>query len=357
MAAIPISLDLNLQSTYGVLLIGCFLSAAVWGVSFVQTLLYFMMYEKDPWKLKLLIMFLIAVDTANEILVLRSVWPGLILHWGRVDVLGKSEGTIELIHHVWVAAIVAAAVQSYYAWRIYTLSGRKRLIPCLLIPLIAWQIIGLGPYNFLAFGHAAVSAGKQTKQLTAVAISLRATGAVSDILIATVMVHLLTKQRSQFTRYSKHYTHPTARFVTSSSSTQRLVSKLLILSVNSGAWTAILAVFDFISIVAFPLDFTFCIFELPICSLYLSTLLVTLNARKFINNSQTSMSMDLGDMTRSGNRTSRTESLHFVPGGPEQHLLSTGTAYLSHADSGSSAAQKISLMSPEDQDARKREEV
>jgi len=61
MAAVPASLDLNLQSTYGVLLIGCFFSAAVWGVSFVQTVLYFMMYEKDPWKLKLLVLFLMCV--------------------------------------------------------------------------------------------------------------------------------------------------------------------------------------------------------------------------------------------------------------------------------------------------------
>ncbi|KAJ7248180.1 hypothetical protein B0H12DRAFT_1235087 [Mycena haematopus] len=323
MAAAPVSLDLNLQSTYGVLLIGCFLSAAVWGVSFVQTILYFMMYEKDPWKLKLLILFLILVDTANEILVLRSVWPGLILHWGRVDVLGKSEGTIELIHHVWVAAIVAAAVQSYYTWRIYTLSGRKLLVPYLLIPLISWQIIGLAPYNFLAFGHTTVSAGKQTKQLTAVAISLRATGAATDILIAGAMIYLLTHSRAQFT---------------------------------SGAWTAILAVLDFISILAFPIDFTFCIFELPLCSLYLSTLLLNLNARTFINNVHTSI--DLADMTRSGDRT-RSESggtIHFVPQ-PQGHRLSTGTTFLSQDDSGSTALQKYTLTSREDMGAEKPEDA
>ncbi|KAJ6481880.1 hypothetical protein C8R45DRAFT_1100285 [Mycena sanguinolenta] len=340
MAAVPVGLDLDLQSTYGVLLIGCFLSAAVWGVTFVQTILYFMMYEKDPWKLKLLILCLIAIDTANEILVLRSVWPGLILHWGRVEVLGKSEGTIELIHHVWVAAIVAAAVQSYYTWRIYTLSGRKWLVPCLLskIPLISWQIIGLGPYNFLAFGHSTVSAGKQTQQLTAVAISLRATGAATDILIAGAMIYLLSQTRSQFR------------------STQRLVSALLVLSVNSGAWTAVLAVLDFISILAFPVDFTFCIFELPLCSLYLSTLLLNLNARKFIN--RVDASIDLVDMTRSGNRahSESATTIHFVS--PRHtHRLSTGTAVLSQAESGLTTVQKFTSTSREDVGGEKPEEV
>ncbi|KAJ7026591.1 hypothetical protein C8F04DRAFT_1125090 [Mycena alexandri] len=329
MATAPVSLDLNLQSTYGVLLIGCFLSAAVWGVSFVQTFLYFMMYERDSIKLKLLVLFLIAVDTANEILVLRSVWPALILHWGRVDILGKSEGTIELIHHVWVAAIVAAGVQSYYTWRIYTLSGRKRLLPCILIPLIAWQIIGLGPYNFLALGHAAVSAGKQTQQLTAVAISLRAAGAATDIVITAAMLYLLSKPEAQFT------------------STKRLVFRLLVLSINSGTWTAILAVLDFISILAFPIDFTFCIFELPICSLYLSTLLVNLNARKFLTNNNESMDLrDLSD--RNQNVSSVLESIHFVQRTPDASSLGTTAAYLSQGSGSTGDLKKIVTSSEKD---------
>ncbi|KAJ7726930.1 hypothetical protein B0H16DRAFT_1591812 [Mycena metata] len=330
MATAPVSLDLNLQSTYGVLLIGCFLSAAVWGVSFVQTFLYFMMYERDSIKLKLLVLFLITVDTANEILVLRSVWPALILHWGRVDILGKSEGTIELIHHVWVAALVAAGVQSYYAWRIYTLSGRKRLLPCILIPLIGWQIIGLGPYNFLALGHAAVSAGRQTQQLTAVAISLRAAGAASDIIITASMLYLLLKPEAQFT------------------TTKKLVFRLLVLSINSGAWTAILAVLDFISILAFPIDFTFCIFELPICSLYLSTLLVNLNARRFLTN--TNQSMDLRDLSgdRNHNVSSVMESIHFVQHAPDASSLGTTAAYLSQGSGSTGELKKIVTSSEKD---------
>ncbi|KAJ7120184.1 hypothetical protein C8R44DRAFT_173443 [Mycena epipterygia] len=310
------NLDLNLQSSYGTLLIGCFLSAAVWGVSFVQTILYFLIYEKDPRKLKLLVLFLMTVDTANEILVLKSVWPALILHWGRVDILRKSIGTVELIHHVWVAAIVAAGVQSYYIWRIYTLSGRQRLLPSLLIILVAWQIVGLAPYNFLAFGMG-VSAGKQPKKLTAVAISLRASGAATDILITGAMIYLLLKpgNQNQFT------------------TTRKLVFRLLILSINSGAWTALFAVLDLISIVALPSDFTFTIFELPLCSLYLSTLLVNLNARKLISNVQQA-SMDLSDVSRGPlARTSDClEPIHFVQ--PQ------GTTHFPQDDSRSAAYKK-----------------
>ncbi|KAJ7616303.1 hypothetical protein DFH06DRAFT_1343314 [Mycena polygramma] len=330
MATAPTGLDLNLQSTYGALLIGCFLSVAIWAVSLVQIFLYFMIYEKDSRTLKLMVLFLMAVDTANEILVLRSVWPALILHWGRPDVLGKSEGTVELIHHVWVAAIVATGVQSYFTWRIYKLSGRKRLLPCLLIPLIAWQIVGLGPYNFLAFGHSTVSAGKQSQQLTAVAISLRATGAATDILIAAAMIYLLSRPGTQF------------------KSTQNLVFRLIIMSVNSGAWTALLALLDLICIVAFPVDFTFIIFELPICSLYLSTLLVNLNARKFLRNgAQTSI--DLSDLSGDRNNGNVSAPIHFVQ---PQVDSAWGTDYSSHAESGTAATTKINWTCPENTDMR-----
>ncbi|KAJ7430413.1 hypothetical protein B0H11DRAFT_2135886 [Mycena galericulata] len=325
MASVQGPLDLNLESSYGLLLIGCFLSAAIWGVSLVQTILYFFIYEKDLLKLKLLVLLLIVLDTANEILILNSVWPALILHWGRVDILEKSEGTIALIHHVWVAALVATGVQSYYIWRIYTLSGHKRLLPCLLIALVAWQIIGLGPYNFLAFGKAPVSAGKQSLQLTAVAISLRACGAATDILVTGAMIYLLLKPRN-----SNHFP-----------STQKIVFRLIIMSINSGLWTALFAVLDLISIVAFPTDFTFCVFELPLCSMYLSTMLVNLNARKFIGHNIRHTSMDLSDMSRSRNNRNFPEPIHFVeqPEGLTQGCNSQDQSRLS------AAPQKITPVS------------
>ncbi|KAJ7215195.1 hypothetical protein C8J57DRAFT_283822 [Mycena rebaudengoi] len=296
MDAIPAGLDLNLQSSYGVLLIGCFFSAIIWGISCVQTFFYFLVYENDALKIKILVLFLLAVDTANQILVLRSVWPALVVHWGRLDILAKSEGTLELIHHVWVAAIVAVGVQLFFIWRIYVFSGRKRLLPAFLIFLTSWQIIGLAPYYYLVFGIAPVSAGQQSKQLTAIAVSTRASTAAVDILIAISMIYLLVKPG------------PNNQFA----STKKLVFRLMLLTINSGAWTAVLAVLDFICIVAFPTYFTFTIFELPLCSLYLSTMLANLNARIFITG-EAPTSIDLSDRSQ-GRTTTGTafEPIHFV---------------------------------------------
>ncbi|KAJ6535179.1 hypothetical protein B0H10DRAFT_2145082 [Mycena sp. CBHHK59/15] len=120
--------------------------------------------------------------------------------------------------------------------------------------------------------------------------------------------------------------------------TQKVVVRLLILTVNSGAWTAVLAVLDLICIVAFPTDFTFLIFELPLCSLYLSTLLANLNARKFINNYEPT-SIDLSDRNSRGGRTNATgtvlEPIHFVPQSTRR------TAFSSQDDSTEEALKKM----------------
>jgi len=311
----------------------------VWGVTVVQTILYSFMYTKDPLKLKLLVWFLMAIDTANQVLVLKSVWPALILHWGQVEILAKSEGTLELIHHVWVAAIVGLGVQSYYVWRIYVLSRRRLIFPCLLMILVAWQIIGLAPYYFLVFGKVTVSAGKQSEQLTAVAISLRASGAGVDVLIATAMVYLLLRPRNR---------HMFDR-------TQTLVYRLLVLSINTGAWTAVLAIFDFICIWAFPTFFTFTVFELPICSLYLSTLLVNLNARKFL--ADVDGTVNLSDISISGNSGGQLPPIHFAQRPPSStqrtraHVHTTISGPFQHDYDDAASKMPPSLTSDQDMHA------
>ncbi|KAJ7265016.1 hypothetical protein C8J57DRAFT_1330658 [Mycena rebaudengoi] len=268
----PLSMSvppINLQPTYGSLLIGCFLSSVIWGISCLQLFIYFLIYNQDHWKLQLIVAFLFLMDTANQILVIKSVWPPLILEWGRIEVLAKSEGTLELIHHVWVSAIVSVGVQLFFVRRIYVFSGSKKWFSCLLVLLSSWQIIGLAPYNYLVFGRAPISAGKQSEQLTAVSVSTRASAAAVDMLIAVSMVYLL------LTRIPEPSTH----FIR----TRKLIFRLVLVSVNSGAWTAILALLDLVSIVAFPTAFTFCIFELPLCPLYMCTLLANLNARKWLD--------------------------------------------------------------------------
>ncbi|KAJ7278511.1 hypothetical protein C8J57DRAFT_1222357 [Mycena rebaudengoi] len=240
------------------------------------------------------------MDTANQILVIKSVWPALILEWGRTEVLVKSRelcmrpSRILLIVHTFTfQGTDTSCMGLRYRQRrraIVLCQENTCFLPKLAVEKSGFLVfcaessvpVGLAPYNYLVskFWARSCISGKTIAatdvELQAIAVSSRASAAVVDVLIAMSMVYLLLKAAPE---PQTHFTR-----------TRKLVFSLVLISVNSGAWTAILALLDLIcpvlndsQMVAFPTAFTFCIFELPLCSLYMSTLLANLNARKWIN--------------------------------------------------------------------------
>ncbi|GJE83991.1 hypothetical protein PsYK624_000650 [Phanerochaete sordida] len=64
--------------------------------------------------------------------------------------------------------------------------------------------------------------------------------------------------------------------------TDKVILRLTILTINTGLWTAVLAIIDFSLIAWRPLNTVFVIFEYPLSALYLNTFLANLNARKYV---------------------------------------------------------------------------
>ncbi|KAL5531032.1 hypothetical protein ACEPAG_3908 [Sanghuangporus baumii] len=295
---------LNIESSYGALLIGCFFSCVVWGITCLQVFWYFYHNDTDNMSRKAFVFFLWIVDTVNEILILKPMWPVLILQWGKVA--GLSDIQNEMTHHVWVSGIVAVSVQFYYLHRVYTYSGKKWLAPVTLVrhcfslaalsvfisstqPFLANRlysvIVESIPYQvimyekdvyFLVFiplvyfcRHRNYTfAVLSTSSITALNISLRACSAVVDIFIAVSMSYYLIK-----------------RGIPQFSSTKKMYFRLFILTINTGAWTALFATIDFCLMAAYRNDLWYTMFEWPLCSLYLSVLLVNLNTREYVRGS------------------------------------------------------------------------
>lgn len=82
-----------------------------------------------------------------------------------------------------------------------------------------------------------------------------------------------------------------------------MVMRLILITINTGLWTAVVALIDFslvrslvkslvtcqslnfsrvLQIAAFPSGLYFCAFEFPLSSLYVNTLLANLNARSYL---------------------------------------------------------------------------
>ncbi|KAI0320588.1 hypothetical protein OF83DRAFT_1290452 [Amylostereum chailletii] len=260
--ALP-ALQVDLTSTYGAFLIGMFVSCAVWGVSCLQTMYYFHAYERDPLFLKTMVLILWIIDLANEIVTLKSIWPFLVSKWGDTAMISKLSS--DVIHSVWISGLMAAACQTFFIRRVWILSNRKWWHLCSLLALLtAFQLFALIPYATIALrgGTVATMTGKIEAPLT---ISMRSCMLADDILITLSLLYLLLRPgipcwtRSRIRLY-----------------------RLLVVTSNTGSWTALLALAHVVLYSALPRTEWFCVADFPMCSVYFSTILANLNSRKYI---------------------------------------------------------------------------
>lgn len=228
----------------------------------MQMFLYFFNYEKDKKALKILIVLLWAFDTANEILLLVSMWPVLILRWG--DLSGLSVTQPALLHHGWVAGVVSVGVQFFFIYRIYKFGGKRWRGVLLLVPLSLWQIVGVIPYDVWVFRSDSLALLAAPRMIS-FEISLRATSVLVDITIVACLTYLLAKTRHTGLAFS-----------------DRMIYRIIVLTVNTGACTAVVALVDFALIAAYPHGLYFCVLEFPLSSLYINALLANLNIRQYL---------------------------------------------------------------------------
>lgn len=265
----PIILDIT--TSYGYLLCGSLISCALYGISCLQVFLYFVNYENDKRFTKLLVIFLWVIDTANELVVLAALWPVLIKHYG--GIAGLSEFRPEMVHHAWIAGILECCVQLYFTKRIHDFTkgkGRKLFAICMII-ISAFQLVVLIPYDIITVNKAALELALSKRKSVALVMTLRAVSASQDALLAGTLIYLVLKNGLPKFENSK-----------------RMAVRLLIVTVNSGLWTAVVALIELSLVAAFPDGLHFCIMEMPLCSLYFSSLLANLNARQYVKGTNSS---------------------------------------------------------------------
>lgn len=270
----PVFLDnpiiLDVSSSYGAILIGIFFSSALYGVSSLQSFIYSMNCDSDSVYLKYSVLILWIADTVNQLLLYAGAWPVLVKQYGRIAGLSAVQPAI--MHHVWVSHIVIFTVQMYLARRIYVFgqaSARslKSLITVfvvLIICLASFELIGVTVYEIRGYGKSLAVLSSRLE--ISINMALRITAATVDVSLACGMTYLLRKTSPEFQRSKK------------------LLQRLLIIVVGSGSATALSAVLVLITVARFPNDLWYCIFDFPLVSIYLNTLLVNLNSRNYVRN-------------------------------------------------------------------------
>ncbi|KZT25857.1 hypothetical protein NEOLEDRAFT_279948 [Neolentinus lepideus HHB14362 ss-1] len=248
--------DINLL--VGPQLFGFLFNWGLFGVLSVQVYLYYLYFPGDNRRLKALVYGLYIFETAQTALATSDAVKWLVTGWGRPEALQK-------IYTSWLnvpvmGGMISATVQLFFCWRIWILSNSIYLP--IVIALVA-----------LVSGTAGVASGIMLRRLDDISEISTLTpptsvwltcSALADVLIAIAMTYLLTRAKVGLRR------------------TDRLINRLVRLTIETGMVTALWAVVDVILFNAFKHNNLHMCPATTLAKLYSNTLLVMFNNRQFV---------------------------------------------------------------------------
>lgn len=247
-----------LDSILGASLIGLVVSSVIYGISVLQTYLYYTRYShKDKAFLKTFVAILLVLDTAQLCFVLIYTYHYEVSYFGRFDVLEVA--TWSLMINFPVGALLTTCVQGFFAYRIYQLSGQRYIIPVTIFVLSLGQMACAIAYMVDGTNKLVSETAQRLKMWTEIALPL---DIVCDFLIVSSMVILLLRRRTGFTR------------------THRMISLLITYLVNSCLLVTICTVVSLALFVQYSgANYNGAVYFIAV-KLYCCTFLSTLNSRE-----------------------------------------------------------------------------
>ncbi|KAI0326623.1 hypothetical protein GY45DRAFT_73037 [Cubamyces sp. BRFM 1775] len=242
--------------TIGVTLIGLAVTGSLFGVSTAQACWYYKHYPRDRRFLKTLVGVIWAFDVFHLLLYGATMWTYLVRK--EVQALGPTTLPWESSAQLLCNACAIVIIQSFYTYRIWTLSKNRTLTA--LLYTIVFSDFGLA---FTLFLKSIMTVDVEDYiGLTSLDIALSSVTATTDVLLSTTLVILLAMSR------------------TGSVGANRLINKLMLYTINTGSLTSICAICSLIAVIILPTTAIYVMFYYIGTRLYSISLLATLNARE-----------------------------------------------------------------------------
>ncbi|KDQ52832.1 hypothetical protein JAAARDRAFT_210307 [Jaapia argillacea MUCL 33604] len=248
--------------TIGPTLVGSILNVFLFGVMWMQCILYFTTFKQDKRGIRLLVWFLLVTDTVNSAFIVYVLYLYTITNFGNIDAAQ---------HQTWPAtiapfltSIISVFVQGFFTHRVHVLTSVRPLVVLICIGIFLQFVAGMSVSimsnilpNFSDWGR---------PQMRIPIVGSLILGAVVDSSITASLTWSLQKSKTGF------------------SVTDDLVTRLIRLTVQTGMMTAVVAVIDltlYLSSASIPWPFHLvCGLTLP--KFYTISLMSTLNARHSI---------------------------------------------------------------------------
>ncbi|KAJ7633395.1 hypothetical protein DFH06DRAFT_691539 [Mycena polygramma] len=246
----------GVELLFGPLLIGVVLNMILYGVVCIQIFSYFQRYPNDSVWIRCLMLYLLVVETTNVFVEFGIIVEPLILKYGQAVATTISPkllpGDSVLI------SIVSAPVQLFSAWRISVITG-SYILPAII------ALLSLGSFGAGMTVSVMVSSNPKFQDFgnfaTEIIIWL-ALSAVCDIVIAVGMTYALYSRKTGF------------------GAVDGQINRIVRLTVETGALTAVTALVDVTLFLVFPKRTINFIVDFPLSALYTCSILAMLNSRE-----------------------------------------------------------------------------
>ncbi|KZP30961.1 hypothetical protein FIBSPDRAFT_945468 [Athelia psychrophila] len=246
-----------LDYSLGAYEVGVLISTFLYGVCTIQVYLYFVSARRDALKTRSLVLFVWVLDTLDTVFAWHRLYKVTVAQFG-------SPGTEEapdwsLNASGILASLVAASVQSFFAWRIHILSRK-------------WPItIALWVGSVLIVAAATATVICQSGNIIDVAENYVRLITVTQALVALVDV-INTVTLCRYLRISK----------TGFSSTNDAINHIFLWTIQTGLVTTIAAIASLVVSVLLPKTALWLSVALFQSKLYSNSLLASLNGRAFL---------------------------------------------------------------------------
>jgi len=257
MAALPT--NLKFDNSLGALLVGLIVSTTLFGLTSLQTYLYFVNYTKDRAAFKWLVGLLWMLDFVHTLFISHSAYYFLVQQYGNPQAL--KEGVWSIIMEVAVTTVMTVLVHGFLANRIYRLShGNWILTSCVVILALGHAALGIAStirlFQINLFSRLPEVLGVLSATLIAMA--------VNDVLITVALCYYLRKTQSTL------------------NGTHDVIRLLIVYTIETGLLTSIFVTIDAVCVLTMPRNWIFIGLEVCVAKLYANSLLTILNSRRSV---------------------------------------------------------------------------
>ncbi|KAF8552651.1 hypothetical protein OG21DRAFT_1486033 [Imleria badia] len=191
----PPPLPFNVDNTLGALLIGGLFAAAFWGVTSIQTYIYYQRYPNDRLALKLVVALLWILDTFDVCLTSHIGYHYLVTNYMNPEAIAAPVWS--LIIHATTTIFTDVLVRCMFSKRVWGISNRS-----IMLTSVVW-IISLGDLIIgilITVKAFQLESMTQLKVLAPLFYASFVTSFTGDLYLSVVLCYYLFKSRTGFRR-------------------------------------------------------------------------------------------------------------------------------------------------------------